>query len=171
MDVLVREYQAADRLACVELFRELAQHHATIFEDPEIAKAFSEKYVDEYFQRADYCGTWVAVADGKVVGIAGLLLTNETPKGGEIEPVIVNHTMRSQGIGTKLIERAVKEAKKCGVRFLWISPVARNAGAIALYTRLGFDIIGNIQMVQDLDSTSTRKWKSGLVIHGQQLRY
>ena len=171
MDVLVREYREADRSACVELFRELAQHHAEIFEDASILTAFSEKYFDEYLRRDGNVGTWVAVVDSSVVGVVGLITTRETPVGGEIEPVIVTHAMRSRGIGTKLIKRAVEEAKKHGVRFLQIRPVARNARAVALYARLGFDLIGNIEMVQDLDPNSTRKWKSGLVIHGQRLRY
>ena len=53
MNVVIREYEEADRLACIDLFREMAQHHAEIYDDASILKAFSEKYFDEYGTELD----------------------------------------------------------------------------------------------------------------------
>jgi GNAT superfamily N-acetyltransferase len=171
MNMHIREYRDSDYDVCRSLYGEMAQHHAEIYEDPSIAGDDPGRGFDEYLGRVDRCCSWVAEKGTQVVGLAGLCTTHELPKGGEIEPVVVTASLRDRGIGTKLVEYGINEAKKQGVRFLRIRPVARNEKAFALYVRLGFDLVGNIDLVQDLDSTSNRKWKPGIVIHGNELKY
>ena len=171
MQIKIREYRDSDYDVCRSLYGELAQYHSDIYKDPSIAGDDPGRGFDEYLGRVDRCGTWVAERGVQVVGLAGLLTTHEMSEGGEIEPVIVTAALRSKGIGTILTEHVVNEARKRGVRFLRIRPVARNIRAISLYVRLGFNITGHIDLFQDLDSTSGRKWKSGLVIHGHELKY
>jgi GNAT superfamily N-acetyltransferase len=171
MKIQIREYRNSDYDVCRSLWGEMAQHHADIYQDPSIAGNDPGKGFDEYMGRVDRCCTYVAERGVKVVGLAGLLTTHEMSEGGEIEPVVVTAALRSRGIGTKLVEHVVDEARKRGVRFLRIRPVARNIRAISLYVRLGFDIIGHIDLFQDLSETSTRKWKPGILIHGKELKY
>jgi GNAT superfamily N-acetyltransferase len=171
MKTRIREYRDSDYTACRSLYGEMAQHHAEIYKDPSIAGDDPGRGFDEYLGRVDRCGTWVAERGVQVVGLAGLCTTHEMPKGGEIEPVVVTASSRDKGIGTKLVEYGINEAKKQGVRFLRIRPVARNERAFSLYVRLGFDLVGNIDLVQDLDSMSNRKWKKGIKILGHELRY
>ncbi len=171
MEVIIREYRDTDYQVCRSLWGEMAQNHADIYQDPSIAGNDPGKGFDEYIGRVDRCCTYVAERGVKVVGLAGLMSTHEMSEGGEIEPVVVTAALRSGGIGTKLVEHVVSEAKKRGVRFLRIRPVARNIRAISLYVRLGFDMIGHIDLFQDLSPTSERKWKSGILIHGKELIY
>lgn len=172
MNVILREYVDADFKACRSLWAELAQHHAEIYEDKTIAGDDPGRGMDDYLGRADRLATWVAESDGMVVGIAGLLSSKEMGEGGgEIEPVIVTEKWRSKGIGTKLVIHVVTESRKRGIRFLRVRPVARNIRAFQLYSRLGFDIMGNIEIFQDLGSGSNRTWKTGIRIHNQVLRY
>jgi GNAT superfamily N-acetyltransferase len=171
MNIVIREYKDTDYDACRALWGELSQHHADIYEDPSIAGNDPGMGFDEYMGRVDRCFTCVAEREIKVVGLAGLLTTHEMSEGGEIEPVIVTASLRNNGIGTKLVEHVVNEAKKRGVRFLRIRPVARNIRAISLYVRLGFDLLGHVDLFQDLNSTSDRNWKPGIIIHGQELKY
>jgi len=171
MKVLVRDYRDADYNVCRVLWEELTRHHADIYVDPSIAGDDPGRGFDEYLGRGDRCGTWVAEYDGKLVGLAGLLNTVGEEGVGEIEPVVTAPASRSQGIGSKLIKHAINEAKIRGFRFITIRPVLRNKEAFDLYVRLGFNHAGSIELFQDLSPTSNREWKSGIVIHGQELSY
>jgi GNAT superfamily N-acetyltransferase len=171
MAITVREYVEADHDACCKLWGELAQHHADIYEDLSIASNAPVEYFDEYIDRKDRCGTWVAEYDGRVAGFAGLLDIIGEEGVAEIEPVVVTTDVRGSGIGTMLIKHAREEAKKRNFRFLTIRPVLRNEDAFSLYVKLGFDIVGSIELCQDLEERSERKWKKGIKVHGVELSY
>ncbi len=113
----------------------------------------------------------VAEVDGNVIGLTGLLRTIGEEEGGVIEPVVTSVNFRNKGIGSKLIQYVIPEAKKRNIRWLGIRPVARNEEAFILYARLGFNLVGNIDLFQDLSPDERTTWKSGLVIHGQKLKY
>jgi ribosomal protein S18 acetylase RimI-like enzyme len=168
MKTQIREYQNSDYAACLALSRELAQHHADIYGDPAIAHGDSIKWFDGLFKRDGYVGIWIAGVDGQTAGFAGLFSHGEE---GEIEPVVVASAFRNKGIGTRLVRYLVAEARKSKVRFLSIRPVARNKEALALFVRLGFNLVGHVELFQDLSPASERTWKSGIEILGQKLRY
>ena len=168
MPVQIREYQNSDYHVCLALCRELSQHHADIYGDPTIARGDSARWLDGLLNRNGYVGIWLADVDGQAAGFAALFSYGEE---GEIEPVIVASAFRNQGIGTRLIRYVVEEARKSNIRFLSIRPVARNIEAFALFVRLGFNLVGHIDLFQDLSPTPARVWQPGLVIHGQELRY
>jgi GNAT superfamily N-acetyltransferase len=167
----VREYQDADYEACFELWGELAQHHADIYEDPSIASGDPGKYFNEYMGRDDRRGTWVAEYEGRVVGFTGLLNTVGEEGVAEIEPVVVASDSRGEGIGSKLIEYVKEEAIKRNFRFLTIKPVLRNEDAFSLYVKLGFNHAGAIELFQNLKPEAKRKWKAGITILGEELYY
>jgi GNAT superfamily N-acetyltransferase len=168
--IKIREYQDADYAACRALWVEMAEYHADIYEDTSIARDRTGSVFEEYLHRADRIGTWVAEVEGQVAGVAGLLRSREMLE-GEIEPVIVTSTLRNNGIGTELVRYIVVQAKNKKMRFLRIRPVARNIRAISLYVRLGFDLLGYVDLFQDFSPELGRKWKSGIEIHGNKLRY
>jgi GNAT superfamily N-acetyltransferase len=171
LNVLVREYTDSDYQVCRSLWGELAQHHAEIYEDHAIAGDDPGRGFDEYLERADRCGLWVAESGKKIVGFAGLLDTIGEEGIAEIEPLVVTTSSRGEGIGTALIEHVINEAKTRRFRFLSIRPELRNEEAFDLYVRLGFNKVGAIELFQDLSTTSDRKWKSGITIHNRELNY
>ena len=81
------------------------------------------------------------------------------------------HAADYAGIGPMLVEQAVRNARKVGVRFLSVRPVARNVEAFSFFVQAGFNIVGHTDLFQDLGRPGARKWKAGIVIHNQQLRY
>jgi ribosomal protein S18 acetylase RimI-like enzyme len=168
MNVVIREYKDTDYDTCIALSHELAQHHADIYGAPSITIQGQGNWLDGLMHKDGYAGLWLAELNNKVVGLCGLFSYGEE---GEIEPVIVTATSRNTGIGTGLIRYVVDEAKKRNVRYLSTRPVARNKEAIALFTRLGFNIVGYIDLFQDLSNKQDREWKSGLTIHGMHLKY
>jgi ribosomal protein S18 acetylase RimI-like enzyme len=169
--IIVREYLESDLAACRQLWGELARHHAEIYDDPSIAGEDPGRGLDDYLERGERIGMWVAERGNRVVGFAGLLDTVGEESVAEIEPLVVESSYRSSGVGTSLVDEAAEEAKRRGFRFLVIRPELRNTEAFALYVRLGFDHVGAIELFKELDSHSDRQWKSGIRIHGQELMY
>lgn len=169
MKTTIRDYQASDLEVCRSLWRELTQHHRDIYEDQTIGGDDPGRAFDSYMENPRRRGTWLAEVEGQVVGFAGLLI--HSAEQGEVEPVIVTLRRRSQAVGSRLVEHVVEEARKAGVRFLSIKPVARNERAISLYVRLGFNLLGDIDLFQELSPSSNRKWKPGIAVHDNELRY
>jgi hypothetical protein len=69
------------------------------------------------------------------------------------------------------VAHARAEAVSLGVRFLNVSPVARNIEAISFFVREGFVNVGHINLFQDLGGDVPRSWRAGLVVHGNRLSY
>jgi GNAT superfamily N-acetyltransferase len=169
INVSIRAYTPHDLEACRDLWRELTQRHRDIYEDPTIGGDDPGLYFDEHHLKDPRLAeTWVAERDGIVVGLCSLLLSGDE---GEIDPVVVRAELRSQGIGTLLIEHAIDEARRRNVRLLSIRPVARNIEAIALYHRLGFRNLGQIDMVMEVSGPSKVTWQPGVTVHGNEYKY
>jgi ribosomal protein S18 acetylase RimI-like enzyme len=169
--IQIREYQDSDYTACRALNGELAQHNAAIYEDPAIAGDDPGRGLDKYLSLANRRGTWVAEADGQVVGFTGLLEYIVEEGVVEIEPLVVSIGFRKKGIGSLLVRHVIEEAKKRHFRFITIRPELRNERAFSLYIRLGFNLVGQIELFQDLLPERGRKWQSGVEILGHKLKY
>lgn len=163
--VTIRLYQKKDLDQCRKLWRELTDWHRQIYDDPNIGGKQPELYFDKHLARAGADHIWVAVCDSKIVGLTGLLFQDDE---ADVEPVIVSESYRGRGIGEKLVQKVVAEAKKSGVPYLDVRPVARNVDAIRFFYSQGFKALGRVDMLMDL---SGRKWKSGAEIHGCEFDY
>jgi ribosomal protein S18 acetylase RimI-like enzyme len=60
----------------------------------------------------------------------------------ELERIYFLKTMTGKGLGTKLLIRSLKRAKEAGAEFVWLSVWKKNPGAIAFYTKAGFECFG-----------------------------
>lgn len=171
MNIKIRKYKDTDYADCVVLYKELAQHFAEIYQDPAIAGGDSGKEFSEYLSRKDRRDSWVAEIDGRVVGLTGLLQRIGEKDVCEIEPLVVSSSYRNKGIGSKLVEYVKEQAKEKGYRFFTIRPELRNEEAFKLYVNLGFNIVGGVELFQDLMPERGRTWKTGVEILGHLLRY
>jgi GNAT superfamily N-acetyltransferase len=122
IDVLVRPYAEADYPACRSLWAELTEHHRRLYGDPTIGGDDPGGGFDDYLAAPERAGSWVAEAQGLVVGLTGLL---DHGVSGEVEPVVVAGAMRDAGVGRQLIEHVVGVAVARGYEYLAIRPVAR----------------------------------------------
>lgn len=84
--------------------------------------------------------TFVAAVAGRVVGYATILLP-ERRRHARLYSLAVEAAMRGQGIGRRLIERAVKAARERGLSEVRLEVRAKNAGARGLYERCGFTFV------------------------------
>ena len=84
---------------------------------------------------------FVAREGGKVVGMASLLYTISTAEGGKaalFEDFIVQPEYRGQGIGTRLLEYVIQQARAEGVLRITLLTDLKNDNAQELYRKLGF---------------------------------
>ncbi|MEM8641318.1 MAG: GNAT family N-acetyltransferase, partial [Cyanobacteria bacterium P01_G01_bin.54] len=90
--------------------------------------------------------TVVAELEGKVVG-AYKLKPNFAGRGAHVAngSYIVAAGLRGQGIGRQLVEHSLQTARRRGYRAMQFNiVVSTNRGAIALYEKLGFQIMATL---------------------------
>ncbi len=162
--VRVRGYEPGDLEACRSLWVELTEAHREIYDAPEIGGDDPGSQFDEHLARVGPERLWVAEADGRVVGLVGLI-----PKGreAEIEPVVVASAARGRGVGRLLIAEVIAAARAGGFALLSVGAVARNARAIGFYHHMGFDTLGEVEMFM---SFGDREWRDGETIAGRRFR-
>jgi N-acetylglutamate synthase-like GNAT family acetyltransferase len=164
----IRQYEPKDLGACRHLWGELTRRHRDIYEDPAIGGDDPGQPFGPYLEHAGLHGPWVVEVDGEVVALAGLLVGTG---GAEIEPVVVATGWRSRGIGTLLVQHIVEAAKDLGVRTLSVRPVARNIDALSFFVSAGFDTVGHVELFQNLTEFSETRWRIGINLHGNDLKY
>ena len=83
----------------------------------------------------------VARDDEKILGMINLLFTESTALGAKVailEDMVVLATSRGQGIGSKLIDYAISEAKKEGSKRITLLTDLENIKAQSFYQKKGF---------------------------------
>src|ERR671935_1615117 len=93
----------------------------------------------------DPANTLVAVVDGSVAGYIKLAPATRLESSRHvlmIRGLAVHPAHQGRGLGRKLIDAAVDEAKARSVRRLTLRVLAPNAGARALYEACGFEVEG-----------------------------
>lgn len=82
----------------------------------------------------------------RIVGYAKLLESEPEPCVGgeaiEIERIYVDSGAKGRGIGGKLMQRCIDEARAAGFPILWLGVWIRNERAVAFYKKWGFEIVG-----------------------------
>ncbi len=85
--------------------------------------------------------TFVAVADGRVVGIVGAYVTpsyeHDEPT-GRLTAMVVAESARGTGIGARLVAAAEDWVRARGARVMMLNSHSRREGAHAFYRRLGY---------------------------------
>ena len=168
MKPVIRDYQPRDYDMCRALWTELTERHREIYDDPGIGGDDPGQGFDAYLANPIRRASWVVEVKGQIVALAGLLLNS---KEAEIEPVVVSSRYRSRGIGTMLVRHVVEQARCMRVSYLGVRPVARNKEAISFFVKLGFDLLGHIDLFQDFSGAHRSRWESGVSIHGHELGY
>jgi ribosomal protein S18 acetylase RimI-like enzyme len=82
---------------------------------------------------------WVLEDDGQVVGYLG---AEETVPGVFAFGMAVLSEVRGRGGGRALVADLDEHAQRCGAHKLWLETWTDNAGAIAFYAALGFEVEG-----------------------------
>ncbi len=83
---------------------------------------------------------FIAVQDGeKIIGMATAYLAQKFgKKTGFVEDVVVDETYRGQGLGQKVMEVLIQQAKNAGASQLYLTSGPDRITAQKLYLRIGF---------------------------------
>lgn len=153
--IKIRSYHAKDLEACRTLWKELTEWHREIYHDSSIGGDQPGFFFDKHLATVGAEQLWVAERDSSVIGLVGLeSRDNEL----FVEPLVVASDHRGNGFGSKLLEKAIFEAKQQGAKSLSVRPVARNHRVIQFLFKQGFQTLGHIQLFIDFTSST---WKKG----------
>ena len=137
MSIRFEPAAAKDIPQLVELLCQLFEQEAEF--TPNAAK--QETALKMIFSNAALGKVYAAKDGPKVVAMASLLYTVSTAEGGKaalFEDLVVRPDYRQQGIGAKLLEYVIGQAREEGVLRLTLLTDMQNEQAQALYRRLGF---------------------------------
>lgn len=163
--ITIRRYIPSDLEDCRGLWAELTDWHRRIYEDSTIGGSDPGKHFDRHLAKVGENNLWVALCDGNVIGLTGLMGEGDE---AEVEPAVVSEPYRRKGIGKRLMETVVTEAKNRGVKILSTRPVARNVEAIGFFYDQGFVNVGHIELFIDL---TNGEWREGLKLFGLEFKY
>ena len=124
-DILVRLMSAADVSVTLSILKESPQ-----------ASIWSKESI---LEPATQSSAWVAEQGGRVAGVLfGRVAADEY----EILNLAVGQSFRRRGVATRLLRAAIEKAQAEGARQFYLEVRASNEGAIAFYSKLGFQICG-----------------------------
>jgi len=103
-----------------------------------------------YFSRG---GRFDVLVDGsgRIVGTVALFRVDERTV--ELRKMYLAARARGQGLGRKMLEHAIAEAKRMGVRRITLETASVLKEAVALYTRCGFRPCASEHMAARCDQT------------------
>jgi len=135
----MREARLEDLEAIVALLKQLQR--ATSLSNP-IEPAVVRETFRAMFESPQVYRNFVAVEDGRVVGLLSLVLYRTLLHAGGtalINELVVAEGARGRGIGGRLVETAAEAARECGMDEIEVGTERENRSARRFYRRAGFD--------------------------------
>ena len=105
---------------------------------------------------------FVAIADETVVGWGSLNVYNPRPAYQHVADfsIYIERGWRGKGVGRRLLEHLIGQARALGYHKLMLSTFPFNATGVALYERLGFTRVGILHEMGQLDG----RWVDTLIM-------
>lgn len=142
----IRNVETRDHDAVWDIFREVVAEGTTYAYSPEIGR---EEGLYQWVEKPEDC--YVAERDGRIEGTY-YLKTNQPGLGSHVcnAGYMVRSGARGQGIGRAMCEHSLGEARRIGYKAMQYNlVVATNRGAIRLWEKMGFDIVGTLPKAFD----------------------
>lgn len=139
--ITIREYVEEDKEQIWEIIKSVISGGDTYVFAPDSPK---DKML-AYWRGADK-KTYAAVSENKIIG-SFYIKENQPDLGSHIANAgyIVSPAARGKGIGRKMAEFSLEEARRLGYRAMQFNFVVKsNENAVRLWQNLGFEIIGEI---------------------------
>jgi ribosomal protein S18 acetylase RimI-like enzyme len=124
--------------ARAELFNAAYEGYLIPFHVDEATLAFMDDAFD-----LDLDASRIAFGDGEPVGLGNLGLRGEDAWIGGVGVVA---SARRSGVGEALMRALHEQARTRGVRRVWLEVILENAGAFALYEKLGYRTVRDVEV-------------------------
>jgi L-amino acid N-acyltransferase YncA len=137
----IRTAEASDFDSIWEIFRAVVVTGDTYTYDPSTTKEQAR-----LIWMAGDVTTFVATTDERIVGTY-ILKPNQTGQGSHVANAgyMVRPGCRGQGVGRSMCEHSLDEARRRGFLAMQFNMVvSTNEGAVALWKKLGFQIVGTL---------------------------
>jgi ribosomal protein S18 acetylase RimI-like enzyme len=121
-----------------ELFNAAYEGYLVPFHVDEATLAFMSDAFD-----LDRDASRIAFRDGEPVGLGNLGLRGEDAWIGGVGVVA---SARRSGVGETLMRALHEQARERGVRRVWLEVIVENAGAFALYDKLGYSTVRDVEV-------------------------
>jgi len=121
-----------------ELFNAAYEGYVVPFHLDEQQMAFMDDAFD-----LDLDASRIAFRDGEPVGLANLGLRGEDAWIGGVGVV---SAARRSGVGEALMRALHEQARERGVRRVWLEVIVENTGASALYEKLGYEPVQDVEV-------------------------
>jgi GNAT superfamily N-acetyltransferase len=99
-------------------------------------------FMDNAFD-LDLDASRIAFRDGEPVGLGNLGLRGEDAWIGGVGVV---PSARRSGVGEALMRALHEQAQERGVRRVWLEVIVENTGALALYEKLGYELVRDVEV-------------------------
>ncbi len=139
-EIIIREIAPSDNPAIAKLIREVLVE----FGAPKVGTAYEDSSLDVLSEvydkrRAVY---FVVELNDQVIGGAGISqLANTSDDICELQKMYFSPSARNKGLGTKLIQKCMQEAKKMGFNKCYLETLPYMKSAIKLYQKIGFKLL------------------------------
>ena len=135
MSIVIRECIKEDVPVMFELIKELALYENA---PEQVTNTVEQMYIDGFGENPIF-GSIVAEFEGKVVGLSLYYYRYSTWKGKRLylEDLIVSEKMRGKGLGEKLLEATIEQAKKTSCTGVMWQVLDWNEPAINFYKKFG----------------------------------
>lgn len=131
-DLTIREFMPGDEAAFRQLNQEwILRYFALESKDEETLNDPRRTILDRGGR------IFFAIRQGRTVGCCALLAMG--PGEYEVAKMAVTESLRGAGIGRRLLETAIAEARACGATRLYLETNRKLGPAIRLYESLGFE--------------------------------
>lgn len=147
---MVRRIEKGDREDFLALSEQFYASAAVLHPVP---AAYHARTFDELMRSREYADGYMLEADGKAVGFGLVAKTWSREAGGMVlwlEELYLLPEYRSRGLGSEFFAVCERYAAEHGYARIRLEVEAENARARALYERLGYALLGYVQMVREL---------------------
>lgn len=147
------EIREANQIDLPDLLALVEKYHQ--FEGIELDDAGRQAALTQLIN-SDWGKIWVAQVSGRLVAYLALCKGFSIESGGQdgfIDELYVEAQERGKGIGRRLLNLALSEAKAMGIRALYLIAEENNHKALSMYSRVGFRARSGYQLL-DLNLSS-----------------
>jgi putative acetyltransferase len=137
---VIRKIESHDNQAVAELIRSVFDE----LEIPKVGTAYADPYLDLMFEEYNKPKSvyFVVENEGEIVGCAGIApLENGDPAICELQKMYFLPQTRGLGIGSKVMEKCLQEAKSFGFVKCYIETMDFMHAAQKLYRKSGFEYL------------------------------